>query len=270
MQRLDKSQKEKVAQFQSISGTSVATAIHCLQASNWTSELALDIFFSNDFPEVAEEEPAVDERAIARLFKKYKDKQQDAILAEGIQQFCDDLGVDPADIVMLVISWHLSAAAMGEYSSAEFEQGMCSMRCSTIEDLRRHLPNLRSELKDDQTYREVYNYAYDFSREPGQKCVQLETALAMWQLVFSVRPWKLLPAWCSFLSEHHRRAISKDTWVQLLDFAWTIKPDLSNFKDDALSAWPTLVDDFVDHQRQHAAANQQQSNNAEVIELDDT
>ena len=76
MQRLDKSQKEKVAQFQSISGTSVATAIHCLQASNWTSELALDIFFSNDFPEVAEEEPAVDERAIARLFKKYKDKQQ--------------------------------------------------------------------------------------------------------------------------------------------------------------------------------------------------
>ena len=74
--------------------------------------------------------------------------------------------------------------------------------------------------QDDQTYREVYNYAYDFSREPGQKCVQLETALAMWQLVFSVRPWKLLPAWCSFLSEHHRRAISKDTWVQLLDFAW--------------------------------------------------
>ena len=74
--------------------------------------------------------------------------------------------------------------------------------------------------QDDETYREVYNYAYDFSREPGQKCVQLETALAMWQLVFSVRPWKLLTAWCNFLTEHHRRAISKDTWAQLLDFAW--------------------------------------------------
>lgn len=268
MQRLDKVQKEKVAQFQSISGTSVATAIHCLQASNWASELALDIFYSSDFPEASEEEPAIDEDAIVKLFENYKDKQQDAILAEGIQQLCDDLGVEPEDIVMLVISWHLQAAAMGEFSREEFIQGMCSMECSNLDELRRHLPKLRAELQDDETYREVYNYAYDFSREPGQKCVQLETALAMWQLVFSVRPWKLLTAWCNFLTEHHRRAISKDTWAQLLDFAWTIKPDLSNFKDDAMSAWPTLVDDFVDHQRKHPAANSH-SSNSEVIELDD-
>ncbi len=78
MQRLNKSEKDKVAQFQSISGTSVATAIHCLQASNWTSELALDIFFSNDFPEAAAEEddPEIDEDAIAQVFDTYKDKQQ--------------------------------------------------------------------------------------------------------------------------------------------------------------------------------------------------
>ena len=76
MQRLDRSQKDKVAQFQSISGTSAATAIHCLQASNWTPELALDIFFSNDFPEEPEEVSSVDEAAIARLFDKYRDKQQ--------------------------------------------------------------------------------------------------------------------------------------------------------------------------------------------------
>ena len=80
MQRLDKVQKEKVAQFQSISGTSVATAIHCLQASNWASELALDIFYSSDFPEASEEEPSVDEGAIVKLFETYKDKQQVGLL----------------------------------------------------------------------------------------------------------------------------------------------------------------------------------------------
>ena len=48
----------------------------------------------------------------------------------------------------------------------------------------------------------------------------------------------------------------------------TIKPDLSNFKDDAMSAWPTLVDDFVDHQRKHHPANSH-SSNPEVIELDE-
>ena len=54
---------------------------------------------------------------------------QDAILAEGIQQLCDDLGVEPADIVMLVISWHLQAALMGEYSREEFIQVQFKSQC---------------------------------------------------------------------------------------------------------------------------------------------
>ena len=65
---------------------------------------------------------------------------------------------------------------------------------------------------------DVYNYAYMFSREKGQKCVQLDMAIGMWQLLFTQRPWPLLDAWCSFLQTHHKHAISKDTWTQLLDF----------------------------------------------------
>jgi hypothetical protein len=48
----------------------------------------------------------------------------------------------------------------------------------------------------------------------------LDTALAMWQLLFAdERRWQYIDDWCAFLQEHHNRAVSKDTWVQLFDFA---------------------------------------------------
>lgn len=81
--------------------------------------------------------------------------------------------------------------------------------------------------------------------QKGQKCLQLDTALAMWQLVLSgEQAWPLLTDWCEFLQKHHNRAISKDTWTQLFDFIKQIKPDFSNF--DESSAWPYLLDEFVD------------------------
>lgn len=41
----------------------------------------------------------------------------------------------------------------------------------------------------------------------------------MWQLLLAgERAWPLLEEWCEYLTKHHNRAISKDTWSQLLDF----------------------------------------------------
>jgi hypothetical protein len=50
--------------------------------------------------------------------------------------------------------------------------------------------------------------------------VQLDVALAMWQLLLSgERGWEYLEDWMTFLQEKHKgRAISRDTWVQLFEF----------------------------------------------------
>jgi DCN1-like protein 1/2 len=51
--------------------------------------------------------------------------------------------------------------------------------------------------------------------------MQLETALAMWQLLYAdERRWQYIDDWCDFLQEHHKgRTISRDTWAQLFEFA---------------------------------------------------
>ncbi len=43
---------------------------------------------------------------------------------DGIQQFCDDLGLDPASISVLLIAWKFRAATQCEFSKQEFMDGM--------------------------------------------------------------------------------------------------------------------------------------------------
>ena len=68
--------------------------------------------------------------------------------------------VDPADIVMLVLSWHFKAATMCEYSAEEFVSGMQRLGCDSLERLKAKLPELRRELRDEAKFRQIYDYAY--------------------------------------------------------------------------------------------------------------
>ncbi|KAH0904784.1 hypothetical protein HID58_044287 [Brassica napus] len=92
---------------------------------------------------------------------------------------------------------------------------------------------------------EIYNFAFGWAKEKGQKSFALDTAIGMWQLLFAEREWPLVNHWCDFLQDRHNKTISKDTWAQLLEFARTVNPLLSNY--DAEGAWPYLIDEFVEY-----------------------
>ncbi|CAL5330519.1 unnamed protein product [Camellia sinensis] len=59
------------------------------------------------------------------------------------------------------------------------------------------------------------------SKKTGQKSLALDTAIGMWQLLFEEKQWPLVDHWCQFLQARHNKAISRDTWSQLLEFART-------------------------------------------------
>ncbi|GAX81392.1 hypothetical protein CEUSTIGMA_g8823.t1 [Chlamydomonas eustigma] len=220
-------------------------ATECLKKTNWALEPAINHFYSSGLA-TTPGASSLNLKSIEDLYSSYKEKDGDTIQAEGVVRFCEDLDLDPSDIVMLIISYYMGAAVMCEFSKEEFTGGMVKMGCDSLDKLKKKIPDLRSEIRNEERFKDIYAFAYGFSCEKGQKCIQLDVALGMWKLLIGeTKPWPLLEDWCEFLLKHHNRAISKDTWVQLYDFIQTIKPDFSNF--DETAAWPYLLDEFVDH-----------------------
>ncbi|CAN7001792.1 unnamed protein product [Brassica rapa subsp. trilocularis] len=224
--KLSRSNRDKLQQFVAITGASDKNALQALKASDWQLEAAFDVFYSQPQP-------------------RSNDPYSDMILAEGISVLCSDLQVEPQDIVTLVLSWHMNAATACEFTKEEFFGGLQALGVDSIGKLQEKLSFMRSELKDEQKFHEIYNFAFGWAKEKGQKSLALDTAIGMWQLLFAEREWPLVNHWCDFLQDRHNKAISKDTWAQLLEFARTVDPALSNY--DAEGAWPYLIDEFVEY-----------------------
>ena len=243
--RLTKAQRDKVAAVVSVTGASAKAAGECLAATGWALDAAVDRYYATGGG-------GVDRAAIRRAFDGYADEDSpDMMLADGVSRFCDDLGVDPEDPVLLALSWHFDAATMCEFSRREFEEGMAALRCDGVPALRAALPRLRAELDSRPTVARIYNHAFLFAREKGQKILQQDVAVALWRLLLTPERWRYIDDWCAFLAERHNRAISRDTWQQLLEFIQAVKPDLADY-DDA-GAWPYLVDEFVEWMRENRA-----------------
>ncbi|PIA48370.1 hypothetical protein AQUCO_01400762v1 [Aquilegia coerulea] len=240
MHKLNKGQRDKVQQFVSIIGTNDKVAVASLKDSGWHLEGAIDAYYSQP-----QSKTSTNSRHLEELYNRYKDPYADMIMADGITLLCNDLQVDPQDIVTLVISWHMKAATMCEFSKQEFVGGLQALGVDCIDKLRERIQYMRSELKDDQKFREIYNFAFGWAKEKGQKSLALDTAIGMWQLLFAEKQWPLVDHWCQFLQAKHNKAISRDTWSQLLEFAKTVDPNLSNY--DAQGAWPYLIDEFVEY-----------------------
>ncbi|GAA0167356.1 ubiquitin-protein ligase [Lithospermum erythrorhizon] len=240
MNKLGRGHRDKVQQIMAITGASEKVAIQALKASDWHLEAAFELFYSQP-----QARSLTNTRHLEELYNKYKDPYADMITADGITLFCNDLQVDPQDIVMLVISWHMKAATMCEFSKQEFIDGLQSIGIDSLEKFRERLPFLRSELRDEQKFREIYNFAFGWAKEKGQKSLALDTAIGMWQLLFAEKQWPLVDHWCQFLQARHNKAISRDTWSQLLEFARSIDPALTNY--DPEGAWPYLIDEFVEY-----------------------
>ena len=219
MNRLNRHQKDKVRQFVAVADVSERVALEVMKASNWNVEVSRHAFLSailinrsRNFASFltwancyklesnvyidkrslckrafehfysmskSKQRVSINTKAIEDLFAKYKDPDDDRILADGVSQFCDDLGVDPFDIVMvskrewgfvlkcdivkhktltesqsfvciqLVISYQMKAEYMCEFTYDEFCNGFAAMEVDSITKLIAKLQALRDLLKNE-------------------------------------------------------------------------------------------------------------------------
>lgn len=203
------------------------------------------------------------------LFDKYKDPSGDDISIDGTIQLCQDLKVDPENVVLLAVAYELKSPRVGEWNKKGWVEGWSRLGCDTVDGMKDTLGRLRAKLGSDSTYfRKVYDHTFGFARTEGQRSLAIDTALAFWDLLLPTgltggalkhdltgedvdmdgeehSGWtnEHTQWWFQFLTEKGGKGVSKDTWMMLFDFIRSI--DSQFLTHDAEAAWPSAIDDFV-------------------------
>lgn len=199
----------------------------------------------------------ISESKINQLFDQYKDSLEDAILAEGIENLCNDLQLNPDDFKVLVLAWKLNASQMCRFTKSEFVQGLKNMKTESIKGIQHKLNEITSEFKrDSENFKDLYRFTFKFGLDvtSGQRILPTDIAILLWRLVFTNNEPPILDRWLSYLEKNpHIRGIPKDTWYMFLNFCEFIGDDLSSYDDT--EAWPSLFDDFVEYENDQMNQN---------------
>lgn len=203
---------------------------------------------------------------LSALFETYRDSvEDDCILAEGVEKFCDDLKIKPEDFRILVLAWKFNAQAMCKFTRNEFISGCKAIKADSIRAIQSKLPDLVKEVKDPSTFKDFYRWAFKFGvdSEAGQRTLPRDIAISLWSLVFTQNKPQILDQWLNFLEVHPSiKGISKDTWDMFINLTEVIGNDLSLYDDK--EAWPSLFDDFVEYENDR----QNQNVTEEAMDID--
>ena len=75
---------------------------------------------------------------------------------------------------------------------------MAELGCDAIDKLKQKLSSLEKEINDQNKFKEFYQFTFNYAKNPSQKGLDLEMALAYWNIVMAGR-FKFLGLWSTFL-----------------------------------------------------------------------
>ena len=70
--------------------------------------------------------------------------------------------------------------------------------CDSVDKLKNKLPSLEKEIQDANRFKEFYQFTFNYAKNPGQKGLDLEMALAYWNIVLKGK-FRFLEVWTKFL-----------------------------------------------------------------------
>lgn len=185
-------------------------------------------------------------KRLDEFFEKYRDPEDpNTIGPDGIVKLCVDLEVDPEDVVVLVLAWHLNAKQMGYFSKSEFTSGLSKLGIDSLPKLQSYLPKFKKDLEDQNSFKDIYRFAFIFAKEnENNKILDLESACNMLTLVIGDKYPHTERLKEFLLTQKSYRVLNMDQWLSILEFSKVINADVSNYDENG--AWPVILDEFVD------------------------
>ena len=94
---------------------------------------------------------------------------------EGIINYCQDLGIEPDDPKMMVLSYHLQAPRIGLIEKAGWLSGWQKLGQDTLVGQKVVVQGFDKTLNaplDNVDFKNIYQYAFVFARPEGQKSLR--------------------------------------------------------------------------------------------------
>ena len=154
----------------------------------------------------------------------------------------------------MIFAWWCKAKTMGCFTKEEFVKGCQDLIATSIDVLKEALQNAQEDLKNNvDDFKGMYEWAYNFTLEKGQKFLATPMVIALWRMVYFGRDPPIFERWLAYLGEKPPKAISRDTWILFGNFVDVIGTDLSVY--DGNGEWPTLIYNFVEYEKDRLDAN---------------
>ena len=91
--------------------------------------------------------------------------------------------------------------------------------CDSIDKLKTKLPNLEKEVSNDAAkFKDFYQFTFNYAKGANQKSLDLEMAVAYWNIVLRGR-FKFLDIWCTFLKVNFV-GLYIDTLPEMMGRTW--------------------------------------------------
>jgi DCN1-like protein 1/2 len=92
------------------------------------------------------------------------DRDTDEIAIDGTIKFCEDLDVNPKDVVLLAVVYELKPSGIGAFPKEGWVDGWKRLQWDSIPKIKDHLAQLTSKLVNDTEY---FQSVYNFTRASG-------------------------------------------------------------------------------------------------------
>lgn len=189
--------------------TTVFSYRNCLTLNNWKVNSAIVNYYKNPDsfkikpkgkPNRKRPKKLTTEQKVSKLFNGYRDPSNiTKINSLGVFNFLEDLGLSPDSILVLIIAWKFQAEVQCEFSEDEFRNGMKTMNCESLKELKEKLPFVMTELDDSRIFKDLYQFTFNYAKEKEKRSLDVDTAIAYWNIVMIGR-FKYLDLWCTFLT----------------------------------------------------------------------
>ncbi|KAI0092350.1 hypothetical protein BDY19DRAFT_596216 [Irpex rosettiformis] len=115
--------EDAIAQFCGITGAGARDARKYLEKYGRRVDMAIDAFYNDPAAVRPSHSSGPSTSRLNQLFDTYKDPDGDDITVDGTIKMCEDLAVDPEDVVLLAVAYELRSPRMGEWNRKGWTEG---------------------------------------------------------------------------------------------------------------------------------------------------